>query len=101
MLRVITETEAKAIMSDDQAEMAPVQVINEAGLVEIKEFLSANHVRGSGFSDSNLRAWADDAEFQLAEGNPAVIEIRAAESVSGNTEVFTVSCSGISWAIND
>ena len=42
-----------------------------------------------------LRAWAADAEFQLAEGNSATIEIKSWDTLSGHTETFAVSDAGI------
>lgn len=76
--------------------------INAAGLEEIRAFLVANHKRGEElFSDDlpmvtdMLRAWAKGAEFQLAEGNSATIELKSYESLRGCTQEFTVSAAGI------
>ena len=70
--------------------------VNEQGLNEIKEFLASNHKKGGDhFTREMLQAWAADAEFQLAEGNPASIEIRAWDAVSGHTETFTISDAGL------
>ena len=70
--------------------------VNEQGLNEIKEFLAANHKEGGDhFTRDMLRAWAADAEFQLAEGNQATIEIKSWESVHGCTQEFTISNAGL------
>ena len=69
--------------------------INTIGLAEIHAFLADNHKSGDHFTPSMLSAWADEAEFQLAEGNPASIEIRSWDTVSGRAEEFTVSDAGI------
>lgn len=70
--------------------------VNEKGLSEIREFLADNHKKGGDhFTPEMLRAWAADAEFQLGEGNPAMIEIRAWDTVSGRTETFTISDAGL------
>ena len=70
--------------------------VNEQGLNEIKEFLASSHKKGGDhFTREMLQAWAADAEFQLAEGNPAMIEIRAFDAVSGHTETFTISSAGL------
>lgn len=76
--------------------------INAAGLEEIRAFLVANHKRGEELYAEDLpmvtdmlRAWAKDAEFQLAEGNPATIELKSFDSVHGYTQEFTVSAAGI------
>ncbi len=72
------------------------RTINAQGLEEIRSFLAANHKKGGDrFTHDMLSAWADDAEFQLAEGNSATIEIRSWDTVSGRTEEFTVSDAGI------
>jgi hypothetical protein len=73
-----------------------MQTINETGLVEILDYLAANHKKGRAhFTPDMLRAWAAEAEFQLAEGNPASIELKSWDSVHGYTQEFTVSDAGI------
>ena len=42
-----------------------------------------------------LRAWAEDAEFQMSEGNSPTVEIKSWDAVSGHTEICTVSAAGI------
>ena len=42
-----------------------------------------------------LRAWAADAEFSLAEGNGAAIELAARDSVHGRTQTFEISAAGL------
>ena len=70
--------------------------VNEKGLAEIHAFLAEKHkLGGDHFDSSMLRAWAQDAEFQLGEGNPASIEIRSFDSVSGHTENYTISPEGL------
>lgn len=70
--------------------------INATGLAEIKQFLAANHkLGGDHFTASMVAAWATDAEFQLAQGNPATIEIRSFDSVSGAAVTYTISDAGI------
>ena len=71
-------------------------IINTIGLKEIRAFLAENHkLGGDHFDKSMLRAWADEAEFSLSEGNDAGIELKAYESVHGVTQTFTVSDAGI------
>jgi len=73
--------------------------VNEQGLNEIKEFLASNHKKGGDhFTREMIQAWAADAEFQLGEGNPAMIEIRSFDAVSGHTETFTLSDAGLDCA---
>ena len=70
--------------------------VNEKGLAEIQAFLAARHkLGGDHFDRSMLQAWAQDAEFQLGEGNPASIEIRSFEAISGHTEDYTISEEGL------
>ena len=71
-------------------------IVNDKGLVEIHQFLADKHkLGGDHFDRSMLQAWAQDAEFQLGEGNPASIEIRSFDSVSGHTENYTISDEGL------
>ena len=75
---------------------ASIRTINAAGLAEIHAFLAGNHkLGGDHFTADMLSAWAADAEFQLAEGNSPTIEIKSWDSVSGHTELFTVSDAGL------
>lgn len=70
--------------------------VNEQGLNEIKEFLADNHKKGGDHFDRNmLKAWAVDAEYQLAEGNRATIEIKSWDSIHDRTEAFTISDAGL------
>ncbi len=72
------------------------RTINAQGLKEIQAFLAAHHKKGGDhFTADMLRAWAADAEFQLSEGNGADIEIKSWDTLSGHTELFTVSDAGI------
>jgi hypothetical protein len=72
--------------------------VNENGLNQIHQFLAEHHKKGGDhFDRSMLRAWAADAEFQLAEGNPASIELRSFDAVSGHTETFTISEEGLDF----
>lgn len=82
--------------------MIKVRTVNPVGIREIGEFLgvrfkkAVNSGKGAGdFDSSMLAAWAADAEFQLDEGNPPVIEIKHWDSISGATETFEVSPEGV------
>jgi hypothetical protein len=100
--RTITESEARAIMADENAENLPFQFINELGLAEIHQFLALRHkLHVDHFDRAALSSWAAEAEFQLGEGNPACIEIKSLDTVSGHTETFDISDAGVEWAIND
>lgn len=73
-----------------------IRTINRVGTAEIHAFLAANHKYGGDhFTADMLRAWAEDAEFQMSEGNSPTIEIKSWDAVSGRTEIFTVSEAGI------
>jgi hypothetical protein len=70
--------------------------VNDTGMQEIRQFLADHHQRGDdNFSNDEIFAWAADAEFQLGEGNSACIEIRASNSRSGHTEIYTISDAGL------
>lgn len=74
--------------------------VNDKGLAEIKAFLAKKHkLGGDYFTPAMLRAWAEEAEFQIDEGNPASIEIRSFDSVSGHTEELTLSEEGLNCEI--
>ena len=73
-----------------------IKSINDIGIQEIRTFLAENHkLGGDHFNHAMLRAWAADAQFSLAEGSDAGIELRSFESVHGRTQTFTVSDAGI------
>jgi hypothetical protein len=98
--RTITEAEARVILADEEAGMLPFQFVNSDGINEIHGFLAQNHKSGGDhFTPDMMRAWTAEAEFQLGEGNPASIEIRSWDSISGHTVTFTVSDAGLSWGI--
>lgn len=71
--------------------------VNDHDIAQIAAFLRENHKKGERIAGSKdmLRAWAVDAEFQISEGNPASIEIRSFDAISGHTENFTVSDDGL------
>jgi len=77
--------------------------INDAGIAEIHDFLTERHkLGGDHFTPEMLRAWASEAEFQLSEGNPATIELKSWETISGHTETYTVSDAGVdNTLVND
>lgn len=84
------------MMSSAVAGARAARVVNASGLNEIRQFLADHHrLGGEHFTDSMLSAWADDAEFQMTEGNPPTIEIRARDSISGHAETYTISDAGI------
>ena len=73
-----------------------IRTINSIGIAEIHAFLAANHKYGGDhFTADMLRAWAEDAEFQMSEGNSPTVEIKSWDAVSGHTEICTVSEAGI------
>lgn len=76
-----------------------MRFVNEKGLKEIHEFLVTHHRLGRLARDHlepMLGAWAGEAENHMGCGNPPTVEIRSRDSVSGHTEVLTISESGIS-----
>ena len=75
---------------------AIIKTVNAVGLAEIAAFLAENHkLGGEHFTPDMVRAWAADAEFSLAEGNGAVIELAARDSMRGVTQTFEISVSGL------
>lgn len=75
--------------------MTTVRTVNDQGMREIREFLAANHKLGANFTPDMIAAWASDADFQLAEGNPAAIEIPARDSVTGRPVELYISPEGL------
>ena len=74
-----------------------IKYINDRGIQEIYNFLSErSKMEKDHFTHSMLQAWANDAEFQLSEGNPPSIELKSWETVSGKTEEMTISSAGVS-----
>lgn len=73
----------------------PVYSVNARGLREIDEFLREHYKGGREFSREQLLAWAEEAESQCREGNPASIELKGWQSVSGATTEYTISDEGL------
>lgn len=72
------------------------RTINDQGLAEIRAILAAHHkLGGDHFTDSMIQAWANDAQFQLDEGNAASIEIKSWDNISGRTQEFRLSDAAI------
>lgn len=71
--------------------------VNPNGIAQIAAFLKENHKKGEMISENAdmLAAWAQDAEFQLSQGNPALFEIKSVDSIRGRTQEFTISSDGI------
>ena len=63
--------------------------INDAGLTFIAEELGQRHKQFSNSAPTRemLLAWAADAESSLEAGNGAEFEIRAWDTVSGQTDL--------------
>ena len=75
---------------------AAIRTINAAGLAEIRAILAENHkLGGDHFTDSMIRAWAEEVEFQLAEGNGATFEIKSWDHVMGWTQEFHLTDAAI------
>ena len=94
----ITDEDQEAVEAAHAAleERRLAYTVNAAGLAEIQEFLADNHkLGGDHFTADMLRAWAADAEFQLAEGNSPTIEIKSRDTLSGHTETYTISDAGL------
>jgi hypothetical protein len=72
------------------------RTVNAQGLAEIRAILAANHkLGGEHFTDSMIQAWANEAQFQLDEGNEASIEIKSRDHISGHTQEFRLSDAAI------
>lgn len=98
--RTLTESEAIAILANEESDVLPFQAINETGLLEIESFLAQNHKSiGDYLSDEFLSAWVDKAESSLRENNRASIEITSVDSIDGHTQLFTLSSDAIEWQI--
>lgn len=74
------------------------KTINPIGIAAIHAFLAKRSARY--YTSEMIGAWATEAEFQLAEGRPASIELSAWDSVSGHVEEFTVPDSGIASQVS-
>ncbi len=74
-----------------------MKYINSQGIEEIYNFLiQRSKIDEDQLTHSMLQAWANDAEFQLNDGNPPSIELKSWQSISGKTEEFTISSAGVS-----
>ena len=74
--------------------------VNSRGIEEIRQFLKENH-KQKEFTEEMLHAWAQEAEFQLGEGNRAVIEIRAHNCIYGYAIEYRISEAGLDATEHD
>lgn len=75
-----------------------VQYVTERGINEIATFLAENHTRGANyFTKDMLRAWADEADYKLQDGEAPTIEIKSFDSIHGRNQTFTVSKDGLGF----
>ncbi|TAL87483.1 MAG: hypothetical protein EPN46_03910 [Candidimonas sp.] len=79
------------------------QIITPAGLAEISDILRQKHKTFLNVAPTaeQLSAWAAEAEFQLGEGNPASIEIKARDHINGWAQDFNLSAAAVEWAGED
>ncbi len=71
------------------------QTVNQDGLAQIRAHLAAHHKKGTNFTDEMIGAWASDVEQSLSDSGLAEFEIKATDSVSGRTELCTITEDGI------
>jgi len=66
--------------------------VSEKGWRLIQEWIKATHNADHPFSyDSRAcEAWCNEAEEQMAQGNPPTVEMPSNATASGHTETFTV-----------
>ena len=57
---------------------------------QIKDFVVANHIKGSELTDSNLNVWVAEAEDHELDGNGYFVEIRSFDCIHGHTVDFEV-----------
>lgn len=68
--------------------------INQAGKKQIREFLAERHSLGHSLDESNIEAWAREAENHALEGNGVYIELPSRYAISGHTETLDISPDG-------
>lgn len=70
--------------------------VNEAGLKQIHNHLVARHKLGGDdhFNRDHLLAWAEDVERNMNDAGQPAFEIRAHDSVSGHTELCSITEDG-------
>jgi len=94
----LTDSELLGFCIDVKTELeenVSIRCVNAIGRAEIHEFLLATHKKGA-WATQELDAWVADANFSLAEGNPAIVEIPERDSITHRTETFDVSPEGVS-----
>lgn len=70
--------------------------INTAGLEALHTYLNANHKQfvATPITDSQLYAWAAEAEQNANDGNGCYIELKAHEHISGHVTIFDMPANG-------
>jgi len=90
--------EGFTIDNSDLVEVVKVAVktVNNKGIEQIANLLGEKHKLGKDhFTVPMLRAWAEEVDDSLAEGNGACFEIRAWDSASGHTERCCITDEGL------
>lgn len=79
----ITEEKARELLADENAGAFPFQLISENGLKYVRQELAkALGVSPDDLADSQIRACANDADFQINEGNSPGFEVRDKDGVT-------------------
>ena len=72
------------------------QRVNERGMQHLKAWIEATSLPDHCHTDqSNLEAWAQEAEESMGNGNPPMVEMHASMTVSGTPETFTIPADGV------
>jgi hypothetical protein len=72
-----------------------VKQINDIGYNAIKKWVTETHWSQETPDERAMEYWCRDAEEGLVD-NDSIIEMNAANTLSGRTETFTIPPSGIS-----
>lgn len=92
----ITSAQARAII-EAECDILPHQELTDAGRESVKSFVATFVKR---HESSDLRAWYSAAEKAISEssqGEPAILEARRFETVSGNPDALRLY-EGADWA---
>ncbi len=99
MKKIITTTEAHAIIQNEDSDFFPVRILNERGQTLVSEFVRKNASEPERINMGTYYSDAEDAAMNSGFGEAIILEIKSINSASGNPETITLDDSCFDWVI--
>lgn len=103
-MRKITESEARKILKEDDADYLPFAILNAMGKVTVKDWVRINSKDENKVYGWYYGSWFLDVENAMqnaSDGESIIIEMSGRLSMSGNPETLTIPKDCFDWILND